>query len=39
VAPDPRTRAERFGVAGFALTYLAAIGWLALRALRWLIDG
>ena len=38
-APDPRARAERFAVAGFALTYLATIGWLALRAVRWLIDG
>jgi len=38
-APDPRARAERFVVAGFVLTYLATIGWFALRAVRWLIDG
>jgi hypothetical protein len=37
-APDPRAPAERFAVAGFALTYLVSIGWLALRAVRWLID-
>ena len=37
-APDAPARAERFAVAGFALTYLAGIGWLGVRALRWLID-
>lgn len=38
-ASDPRARAERLAVAGFALTYLAAFGWLALRAVRWVIEG
>jgi len=38
-APDPRAAAERFAVAGFALSYLVTVGWLALRAVRWLIDG
>jgi hypothetical protein len=37
-APAPRAWAEGFAIAGFALAYLATIGWFASRAVRWLFD-
>jgi hypothetical protein len=39
VSPHPGIGAMRLAPACFALAYLAGIGWLAARAVRWLIAG
>ena len=38
VSPHPVVGAARLAPACFALAYLAGIGWLAARAVRWLIG-
>jgi hypothetical protein len=39
VSPHPVVGAARLAPVCFALAYLAGIGWLAARAVRWLIAG
>ena len=38
VSPHPFIGAARLAPACFALAYLAGVGWLAARAVRWLIG-